>query len=506
MKRSDKIGLLIFFLFFMLNIIRLPTAPGESYISAHYENLYLPNFGLNLEISILPYAFKNLITWYIFDKILLEIASENILVLHQILYVWKPVLIFLAFILFFSSSEKFRQERIFLSSFFTLLPVNKALPYVVGMSTLFLVVFTNTHRKKLIPGTMAWILTFLALALWWHTAHILFTVPIILLLILLLLYRDLGKAKPILSRITTIILVLIPSLAIWVFIRKQFFLLPLNNLLKFRQFFNIFSLFNKRSGNFAPSEFQYPYEFVIPAIVRYLSYLLIFVVIIAYVVKGIARKEFNTERLFAISFVISTPIILFLYYMATESFVVFYAILNFFIIPFLLGYLLTEIKNSPNRKLRKIYFIIFITILSFLILIIIAQYYNTRYCSTEFNTHFDKYKWSSVWIAKNFNNRVILSDANTVGYLAIHYAKDQLYKNSTVVFKSITNSNYYQLINGFYRGNACVVYNLDIYEKKLIFRSLQAWNKYISPSPNIIQENNFNKLYDMGKLWILCES
>ena len=83
MEKSEKIALIVFIIFFSVNAISLPKSPGSFYEPSHFYNLFLPNFGVGSDVSILPNASNSLATQYSLNKVMLEFTQNDILYLYR---------------------------------------------------------------------------------------------------------------------------------------------------------------------------------------------------------------------------------------------------------------------------------------------------------------------------------------------------------------------------------------------------------------------------------------
>jgi hypothetical protein len=507
MRRYEILGASLLAISILLRIFYLPRSPGNFYGPAHYYNLYLPNFGLGLEVSILPSAFRTLSSFYSLSKMLLEIFGEDVLVLHQSLWILSPVLTFSAFILFFSLISLFRENRVLLSGTLSLLLSWSPVVLVLGMTTLYCIIkFTARVDFSL---AISWILAFITLSLYWHSADMLFCIPIIISLIFLVYYNlanthiNLPKAKS--STILLISLLFISSVtvAIWTIVRGG---------LAFSTLHRIDKLFDPQviwkgsfaKGSFVLPEFQYIIDFFVPVyvidVMRYVTYFLTIIIILIYIYN---TKNCVLEKVLAKGLLFGSIIFMFLYFMATLT--IGSAPIVVFLIPFALGLCILKAKsNKDPLKVRLIYGAAFFIIGS---LILTALYNICLYTNnTEFRCDFETYRSSSMWIATNLpSNTKLLSDANTLGYIAIHYAKNKQYNINPLFFYSIGNFTYVSLYNGEFNSSAKILYNFNIYRENLIFESLQAWNKFKPLPPQIVQKNKLNVLYNDNFVWVLSK-
>lgn len=506
MKRNKKAGLIIVIISFLLQVITLPTSPGIFYEPSHYYNLYLPNFGFNSEISILPTSFKTLAAEYSFKKVSLLLFQNDALALYRSLYLLSPILIFLAFILFFSMIPAFRKERVLLSSLLALTVDWPSIPLILGITAVYCII--KSMSKKNTSFKIVLILSFTSLALYWHSAHILFLMPIVFILIFIIIFnkKEYLYQQKLREVLNILSIILIISIITWVLIRET----PLFSMAFKITYYLDFSVITKAlfsKGSFLPVEYQYIFNFYIPStyidLIRYTAYLLTISIFLLYVLHDIYAKKYNKIFILALSFISGSIGFILLYYIATET--IGPAPMFIFLIPFLLALCVNSIKKQSKRS--KIgWGFIFIIIITFLIIIKSYNIYEYVTTSVGFSNDFERYSSSSLWITKNLPAGTrIISDANTIGYMAICYGKTNQFEHNTVYFSSIGLNIYDQLYKGIYQSDSKVIYNFDIYKKNLVFQSLEAWNKFKPLSPDIIQRNIFNIFYNNYGILLLSK-
>lgn len=500
MKRSEKIGILIIITIVLIRILRLPKAPGVSYGSIYYYNLYLPNFGYKMDIAITQTSFKTVMTYYSLLKTLLEFL-QNVLVLHQTLYVLTPILIFFSYVLFFSSIPSFKENRILLSSILPFLIPRGMITSVglmLGMTTLFFIV--KSLDQETARFSVPWSVSFLALCLLWHTESMTFFLPLATLTLTLTLL----KKQQYLNRV--LLLTLISTIS-WVWLREaqiQNIFQNIFELIKNHFAFTTKALFAK--GNFVPDSYAYVSHsiFQMHQIVidwsRYMALLLSLLIVLGYCIKVVLSKEYNLKGILACSFLIGSISLMFIYFIATKTFGPrsFYT----FLIPFVLGFLLSEIKKTNQAKTRMVSGFI---LLSFIIISFTLTGLQVTYKvinSIDMQEDFTTYYPPSMWITYKLGEKRIISDASTIGYLAIWYGKSEQYKSTSVYFLSINVHTYVTLCKGTYNTTP-FIYNFDLYRKNLPFISLVAWNSFKPLSPDIIVKNNLlNVIYSNNVIWV----
>ncbi|MBC7107296.1 MAG: hypothetical protein H5T41_00645 [Methanomassiliicoccales archaeon] len=507
MKHS-KIGLILVIIASVIGIIFLPTCPGNFYDPSHYYNLYLPDFGVNSDISVLPNAFRTLQTMYTLDKMMLVVAQDNPLLFHQIYHVISPLFNFFAFILFFSAIKEYKKYRIFLGGLFSLCIGWNSLALLLGMTVLFFIIF-----PKRIESKIAMILVFATISLYWHSAHMIFFISSIFLLLGFILSPRISSEKRVPSHEylgNTLILLTVISIAVWIYIRE----IPLiSNLLKISYYLDPSTIYR---GLFLKGSFvnpQYAYNFVsfVPEIVidctRYLLYLLVILSAIFVTVKIFLNRNGEMHEIIGVSFLGGTVVFLFLYYVATESFGPGPIIL--LLLPWLLGYVICRYRFYKKKRVKRdiIFLSLFFVITGSLLVTSIFGLYNASETNPQLNEDFTNYFNPSVWLANHVDNVTVLSDANTMGYIAIWYGKYGLYEKTNIYFRSIGENSYSKLMNGtasaYKSSDTMFMYNYDLFDKHLLFESLQSWNKYEPLPPSIAIRNDLNVVYNSRIIWIL---
>ena len=118
-KVSNKLGFILLFIAMGIQVVTMPTSPGNFYEPAHYYNLFLPNFGQNSDLGIIDY-FNTVSSMYSLDKIMLEIFGQNILFTHIMIKLLAPLFSFLAFYLFLGLLNPLKRNRVLVSGFLSL--------------------------------------------------------------------------------------------------------------------------------------------------------------------------------------------------------------------------------------------------------------------------------------------------------------------------------------------------------------------------------------------------
>jgi len=505
MKRTEIVALSVLAISILFNILSFPKSPGNFYTPSHYYNLFLPNFGLGSDFSLLPTAFKTLLTQYYLFKIFLELFQDNIITLHRSFYLFSQLLTFLAFILFFSIVADFKRNRVLLSSLICLMISWSPISLLLGMSTLFCL--TKSTSQKRISFVICWILLFITLSLYWHSAHMVFLFPILCFLFLKLFFQilcdgcNLIEVEPKVSP-NTLLVFLVISIFIWVYVRESSILSQVFKSTYFLDPSTIYhGIFDK--GSFIPSDYQYEFKFYIPLrildLLRYFVFLLTFVMITFYSLYSLWIKNYDLKLIWALSLLFGSIAFLLSYYIASGTLAP--ATILIFLIPYLLGLCMIGIKDNP-RVVKMICLISFTSIIISLFLSQSAIVYKDITTSAEFSEEFDIYYPSSIWVATYLGENELFSDANTIGYVAIWYGYARKYYIHPIHFYSVGLSTYDALYKGVYGHNINFIYNFNAYEKNLVFESLQSWNKFKSLSPNILK-NHLSLLYNDGYIWVL---
>ncbi|WP_430515118.1 hypothetical protein [Pyrococcus woesei] len=500
MKGSDniavknKIGIFFLLSAIIFRILTLPTSPGNFYGPAHYYNLYLPDFGLNSDIAILPHASKTVLSMYLLNKVTLEVLGD-ILLLHQAIYVMQPLLVFCSYYLFFTFIGV-RDYKIFLSGFLSMILGWPGIVLILGMVVLYS--FFKVGREFFVLA----LISFSTLTLYWHSSHMLFFVILLsisgfILVIKIIFKNQAGKVNQYIP--TRIVLVTLLSTFVWVWGRKLYG--SQNLLSSFREYFYLKrlleGLFSK--GAFVPPEYLYydplyaRFDPIFDAL-RYVLYLATFIITLSTSFK--ALKLNKREEMLGLPLIVGSGAFMFLYYLATYTFGP--APILVFLIPYSLNILTKKMVNRKSFALIMIFFVVLLTITG-----IYGQYKGIR-SSPEFNQDFITFSPPIQWLTEHKAEITIISDANTLGYMTIWYGKNSLYHKSELHFVSIGNYYYQKLYTGNYerRGDIIFVYNYELYRKNLMFESLQAWNKYKPLEPLVVLKNRLNVVYSSQKIWI----
>lgn len=506
MKLSEKVSFIIILTSFLLKVITVPASPGDFYGPSHYYNLYLPDFGLGSEVSILPNSFKTLSAEYSFQKILLELFQGDVLILHRLLYILSPILIFFSFILFFGTISELRKNRVITSSLLTIICNWNNVALILGMSVLFSIVqniYSKNSSLKIIL-----ILSFTSLALYWHSAHMLFFIICVFILIFIIFFNKKTYIfqKNFKETLNQFLMVFIISIITWIWIRET----PLfSEIFKITYYFDpsviVKALFSK--GSFLPVEYQYIFNFYIPTsyldFMRYTVYFLIFSVFSQYIIRNIYEKNYNNKLFLALSYMFGSIVFMLLYYIATET--IGPAPILLILMPFLLMLCVHYIKIGSKRSKLGWMLLFFVLISSQIIMVSYSTYISASY-SVEYSIGFERYYSPSLWITEHLPIATrLFSDANTLGYVAIWYGKNIWYENNLIFFSSIGLSIYDQLCKGIYNDNSIIIYNFELYKKNLVFESLTAWDKFKPLHPNIIEKNYLNVLYNDDVILVLTK-
>jgi len=530
MKKRDILGFLIFIISIVFRIIKLPINVGTFYTPIHYSNLFLPNFGLYSDVSMGPYGFKTMITNYSLLKIILEVFNSNILAVHQFIYIIGSIIVFFSFILFFSMFSDFKENRILLSSVLSFLIWWDSIALILEMSTLyFLIIYINKKNYFL---AICCIICFISLSLYWHSAHILFLFPAILYLIFIYLFNEylLGLKNKIPKYIVNMLFfLLIFSITIWIYIRESEAFTRIYDIVQIFDF-SIFlhGLFSK--GSFVPQIYQYKYHFFIAPyiidIVRYISFIITYFSLFIYFIYAIYKKnieKITNKEIFALSIFFGAILFQIFYFVTTKT--IGPAPISVILIPFLLMICLTNIQlikkiddsqkhiklerkflkcSFQFNKLIKIFLIlIFIFIIGALLLTTIYVKYHNFEHTTEFNSNYIFYEQSAIFILENMDDNTIISDANTLGYIGIQYAKTKKYVARKILFYCINYNIYDKLYTGNFYNDDYLLYNYGIFKKDSLLESWTAWDKYKPLNPEITQKNKLNLLFNNGEIWLL---
>ncbi|MEM4615937.1 MAG: hypothetical protein QXY19_02910 [Archaeoglobaceae archaeon] len=495
MSLESRLGILFLILSILIQLITLPTSPSSFYGPSHYYNLYLPNFGLSYEISILPHAAKTVLGMYGLHKVILTILNENVLLLHSAIHLLSPIFVFLSFYLFFTAIN-FKRKRTLMSGIFSIIFSWAPIALLLGMMCIFTVMNKGTkYTLILLPS-------FLTLSLYWHSAHMLFFISMVFLLIYLIIVKVPAKDN-FSEEMRKMIFLLVISTFVWIWIRELYGAKNWKDLWLYFELEKIFrGLFLK--GSFVPVEYQYAdpiteLSFFIDYF-RYIVYVVVIMSILFYSLSSLWGKKLEQYGL-GLPLLCGAATFILLYYISTEIFGP--APIMVFLIPYFLAMTLNKIELGLNTKKYRLLLALFLTMICFLAISCFYYKYVDLKTASEFNQNFEVFKPPIHWLSEHKDECYLLSDADTMGYMAIWYGKDTLYNRSKIYYSSIGNYQYDRLFKGLYDDNYVVIYNYELYIKNLVFRSLQSWNKYKPLNSSIALKNDLGIIYNSNKIWIL---
>jgi len=497
LSKFSIFGVLILMVSIITSTFPLPSAPGRGYEIFHYYNLFLPSFGNNMKITPIPQAYKTLTTHYILKKILLEIVTDNdVLLLHRLINdldpaknPFKVILIFLSYVLFFRTLKIKTDQSIFSASILAISNVSVGIPLILGM-TAFYGFLEGINRKKLLIGAIS----FVTLTLYWHSAHVLFLVMITAALIFKIARTP--SYKQYYSILTWILIVI--STFVWLWHRNR---IPIEVSSITWQYIKL-GLFSK--GKFAPKAYVYSWNKnlstlgTILDLCRYISYLIIMLLLL---ITAIFTSKKGEENEFTLPFIFGNLFYSFLYFIATKTFAV--AGFIWILYPYIISVYLVK-KKIINKKL---FFYIMILII-FVSGTFIAQGFYQQildYSHPEFSQNFELFGPPVFWLCSSSKEANLIADSSTIGYIALWYGKEKLYKYCKFHFASIGTTTYEALLKRTYVGREIFIYNFEIYKENLIFESLEAWDIFKPLPPEIVINSDFNIVFNSQALWICAE-
>ena len=172
-----------------------------------------------------------------------------------------------------------------------------------------------------------------------------------------------------------------------------------------------------------------------------------------------------------------------------------------FLIPFFLIYLLKNCRQTKRPLLIRL------TILIISLALLATSFYSvfTSYMvNPQYSERFQTYEAPAFWLSNHVQNGGrVLSDCDTLGYIALWYGKERLYEMSVLSFVSIGNFTYDALSKGEYKSPDIFVYNFNLFSQHRLFESLQSWNKFEPLPPDIATKNELDVVYNTGGIWIL---
>lgn len=489
----------------------MPKAPGDFYMPFHIANLFFPNFGINFEYSLIPDLGKSMITYYIFNKIILQLVTEDVMEYYIIKFLVSMLFKFLGFLLLFSLLPELKKYRIMLATVFTIGTNFPGIP-VLLIVLIFTELVTLTVNRMLRTNHMViFIITLIMVAFYWHTLSAVVTIIIISYLSMLAILRKLTD-----MRITyELYLLVIASIVVgssWIYLRDTNMLkVALINILHFQSILKWeyikLGLFSR--GSLVPSEYLFDWHFFLSSsvinIIRWISYIVIYIYIIKLTFILFKTEGKNLQKvniyLIASALLIADMIDKITHYLVIKT--VGMTVWFILIYPLFFSYILkiNLKKFTQNDFLLVTPLNVAISSLLVISFLLTSGYYiyttATQLPST--NTLFNTYEPSFWWAVSNIpKNTVILSDSDTAGYYTILYAKYNVYQNKPLYFKDIRLQEYDKLYHGLYNSidQQVLVLNLKLYQEHLVFGSLRYWDRFKPLPPRKIFQNNLAVIYN----------
>jgi len=475
-------------LFFVIVPLLLPESYMGFYQSQVLSSIFVDNFDLDANpghISIITYLSLVKCTFVVFDQDLF--LTTHILGLMSILS------IFISYLLILRITAPLRSSYKILAIFYPILFIASApgsifAGYVLGFSLLLssaiLYLLMKNYRDctNLSYNWLILIICWVTLGLFWHSMQVL-TMVIIAVYLLLISCAALVTNKSPIPYITTLLMILTIFIITWIYLR--FFTLE-GILSDFSLDFEISKIFSK--GSFSN---EYTYISQVPTSFldrfRYLSYVITEMIAILVTLKILfSVKDCRaTERngfFFLPSLVVAQFVIFLMYFIATGSASVMMIVA--FIYPTVLLYLINSNVVCGSNALKYIltFFIVFPLVLS-----CIGISYSYIVESPEQNIKHTTFGASSEWIVDHFYDKREYADAHTGGNHMIM----QLQHENSLDIVSIGYNTYSAIANQQYHsGNDILVINRQLFNRHLIFESLESWNQFEPLNPHDIDINN----------------
>lgn len=502
--KNNLVTLLYFTLVLLATVLLLPKSLLGFYHVQAFSAIYLPN---------LEGSSKAIIGYTILMKVLSLMFSGNVLVISNIAGIDSVLSVIFSYLLLFRIVDGDPKIKTIVSFLYPIVilclaPTDILVGYVSGFSMIlyFIISFFLIDERRKCNYTSLFFIAFISwvtLGLFWHTVHVMMYLIFMTYMVIFNLY-NIHKYRT-LPQWNILIVLTVSFLFMWFYLRES---LIHNLLLESFSHISISSIFGK--GSFA-GIYAYKHNLHYMGyidIMRYLGYLLAYTIIlifaIEYAINIIKKKDVSKTQIFLLALFISEILFLFMYFISSGS------IGPRILITF--SYPLIIIMLNNNRQLSVKYlnnFNIRMIITLFLIIPVILtavfSSYNYFVESPEQNIYIDSYKNSFGWSSEYSNADVIISDAHTSGHYQLFYMLQKIFDKKQIDFISVSYAKYEQIVDSTYNpsDNSLLIINEILYEKHLLFQSLQAWNKFEPLSPEYIGQNtNLNKIYNDGRVAI----
>jgi hypothetical protein len=375
--------------------------------------------------------------------------------------------------------------------------------YVLGPSILlsFIVIFCLLYWKNsktnYIPTFIIFLISFSVLGFLWHTLQVM-TFVIIFVFVLVSYIHN--KEKDSRLSINVLLITSVIFFMIWFYYRDTQVTYILQHL---QNTFDFSTLF--RTGSFVGEyTFKSSYSPGYLVILRYASYIMIYVIIGTIAIKYIwdkirhktHSKDNSTFSFIILVLLISDVLFNAAYYLATKE--VGPRVLYMLSYPTLFIYL-----NSNDQKHNMLSRIArgLITGVLAISIVLTGLSVTYQYLKDEpsKNIDYSVFQPGYAWIVKNTTAAQIHSDSTTSGHYQLFYTYTNTYKNQEIKMSSIGYKLYESVIENNYENNddSILVINRELYEKHLKFLSLSSWDEFEPLAPEKLDSNtNVNVIYD----------
>jgi hypothetical protein len=514
--RDIKIFLLYLIILFFIYMVLMPNSIDGFYQASMISNAYLPDLGAENSLSQSP---TSIIAYVIIINILWNICNIDPLTTVRLFGFLSIVSIFILYSIIFEMvpGNRFVKESLKYGYPLVLIGLNTSIlmGYVISFTvTLGFIIFiyfyrilngdVSNYRIRFFTIMVCWI----AIGLYWHSYHV-----AILLLVgamaftgyvyMIMNNRITSNRKMINTVLVSTLLLIVVFIMIWSYMRVDMLSGILNNVLNNLNIDILSNLFKKGS---TAGTFSFVSQYPTGAIdtLRYVSYGIVysflFITIIMILWHLITKRPFGSKYVILMALLLADFAYQGLYFITTRSAAP--LILLIFTIPFFLilftDYPLPKFRGQGFLKRA-------ITILVVVPLILtscmnIASYVTE---SPEKNVHLDILQYGDQWLFNNIEGDVtVISDAHTIGHYAIFQNMNGREFDGISV-DSIGTGRYSELTTGIFIKemdvDSYVAINHVMYEDHLIFKSLQAWNKFEPLDPIYLRSNpHINSIYFDG--------
>lgn len=457
---------------------------------------------------------KSIIGYTILMKVLSLMSSGNVLVISNIAGIDSVLSVIFSYLLLFRIVDGDSKIKIIVSFLYPIVilcaaPSDILVGYVSGFSMIlyFIISFFLIDERRTCNYISLFFIAFIswvALGLFWHTVHVMMYLIFMTYMVIFNLY-NIHKYRTF-SQWNILIVLTVSFLFTWFYLRES---IIHNLLLESFSHISISSIFDKGSlaGIYAYKHNLHLYMGYID-IMRYLGYLLAYTIILIFAIEAainiIKKKDVSKTQIFLLALFISDILFLFMYFISTG------AIGPRILITF--SYPLIIIMLNNHRQLSVKYlnnFNIKMIITLFLIIPVILtsvfSSYNYFVESPEQHINIDTYESGFGWISEYSHADMIISDAHTSGHYQLFYTLQKVFDKKQMEFISLSYAKYEEIVESTYNpsDNSLLVINEILYEKHLLYQSLQAWNTFEPLSPEYMGQNaNLNKIYNDGRVAI----